>query len=248
MAENASNDISYFLLIEKSRKDDLAAIRQWNNLKVAFEGDNIWIKDFNYAQIHSLEVKSIPYKTIYDCHKGKLHLTGSLLPERNLPGLLWTNIDRALPVKLPAFNHNYFGINEEICMCLIPVEREYPVVSMLVELPDLKLYIETASTIRLQRLQWIILNNDKAFIIGTPILPIKAIVYWQDGQSLIPAGYNFEFPLLTKSLGEFLDPENKHWIIWSADNTYALIDRNDLQPLSLSSFRKSVLHHPLHLS
>lgn len=74
MAQNASNDIRYFLVLEKSRKDDLAAIRQWNNLKVAFEGDYLWIKDFNFAQIHSSEVKSMPFKTIYDCKQGKLYL------------------------------------------------------------------------------------------------------------------------------------------------------------------------------
>lgn len=85
MASDTSNRITYFLLLEKSRKNDLAAIRQWSNLKVAFENDYIWIKDFDYAQIHSPEVKCIPFKVIYDCHDSKLHATGSLLPERTVP-------------------------------------------------------------------------------------------------------------------------------------------------------------------
>lgn len=247
MAQNASNDIRYFLVLEKSRKDDLAAIRQWNNLKVAFEGDYLWIKDFNFAQIHSSEVKSMPFKTIYDCKQGKLYFTGSLLPERNVPNLLWTNVDRALPVKLPPFNHNYFGISEQISMQLIPSEIEHSAVSMLLELSDLTHYIETAAAVRLQHIQWAILNNDKAFIIGTPLLPIKAQVYWQDGQFMIPAGYNFELPFLNKQLGKLIDPENRHWIIWSTDSTYALLERNDLQPLTLGSYRLNTIRHSLQI-
>lgn len=247
MAQDAANDIGYFLLIEKSRRDDLAAIRQWNNLKVAFEEGYIWVKDFNYAQIHSLEVKIIPFKTVYDCHKGKLHFTGSRLPERNLPNLLWTNIDRALPVKLLSFNHNYFGISEQITISLVPCETECPAVCMLAELSDLKQCIETIAAIRLQHLQWALINNDKAFIIGSPLLPVKAKVYWQDGPALIPAGYNFELPVLTKELCQFIDPDNRYWIIWHIDGTYALLDKEKLQPLTLSSFRISMVSHPTHI-
>ena len=107
MAQNAADDIDFFLLLNDAYKSDLGTIRIWNNLKVAFDEKHIWVKDFTHNQINSIEVKSIPYKTIFYSKGAKLYLQNSLLPDRNIPAsLLWTSIDRALPIRLPSFNHN----------------------------------------------------------------------------------------------------------------------------------------------
>jgi hypothetical protein len=239
MAENASNNISYYLVINESHKDDLAGIRQWNNLKAAFEAGSIWIKDLDYAQVNSLEVKSIPYKTVFYEKQGKLFPHNSLLPDRNVPALLWTPVERALPVKLPAFNHNYFGIKEKTVMRLISSPQEAEAEGMIIGIEQLEAYLLTAPAVRLQKLSWTLLNNDLVFLFGKPLLPVDAAVYWKRNNFMLPAGQDFELHLLSDTLNALLNPDNDHLIIWDTNNTYSLVEKSDLQPLSLSSFRKT---------
>jgi hypothetical protein len=248
MAQNASNDISYFLLLDDVNKADLGTIRIWNNLKVAFDEKKIWIKDFTPEQIHSVEVKSIPYKTIYYSKETKLYLQNSLLPDRNIPlSLLWTPIDRALPVILPAFNHNYFGIHDKISIELIVSEKEEEACAMITTLETLKHYIETAPAIRLQSIQWTILNKKNVLLVGKPLLPVTGNTYWQQQEMLLPVGFDFELPVLANKIRHKINPEKQVVVLWNSNNTYQLIDKQAFKPLSLGSFRATV-NHPLFYS
>jgi hypothetical protein len=240
MANHAANDIGYYLLIEEKHRADLAGLRKWGNLKTAFEENFIWVKDFDYAQVFSLQVKSIPYKKLFYSRNGKLFPLNSLLPDRNIPALLWTPIDRALPVKLPLFNHNYFGIHEKIAVNLVPGETEAAASAMITGIDVLESYIQTAAAIRLQKLKWTILNNDKVLLVGTPLLPLKGNVYWQRRDFLLPAGYDLELPLLTEAFNNTINPWHDALVIWNSDSTYFTVEKSDLRPLSLSSFRFSM--------
>jgi MoxR-vWA-beta-propeller ternary system domain bpX2 len=247
MGKDVANNITYYLAIDESKKDDLAAIRPWSNLKLGKEGACIWIKDFDYAQVHSLEVKSIPYKTIYYEKNSKLYLLDSLLPDCAIPNVLWTAMDRAIAIKLPAFNYNYFGVSEKIGVTLVPFYEEQEATMMLTTVAALQHYIETAPRIRLENLKWTILNNDKVCILGKPLLPIKGDVYWNIQQMLLPVGYHFEFPLLASEINAMVNPNNEFLVIWNKDHTYALIDKNDFESLSISAVRLSIIKHPLHI-
>lgn len=239
MATDTSNTINYYLCLKKEQIEHLGSIRLWSNLKAAFEGTKIWVTGFEQYQIESLEVKTIPYKTIFDEHDGKLHLHNSLLPERNIPSLLWTKIDRALPIELPSLNHNFFGIEEQISMQLIASETEAPAIAMVTSVDRLKAYIETAPSIRLQNLKWAVLENNEVFILGQPLLPITGNVFWQRADFIIPVGFDFELSLLVNTLNNVLNTGRKSLIIWNKDSSYFKIGHTDLQRLSLSSFRQT---------
>jgi hypothetical protein len=243
MAADASNDIIFFLHIDAKYKSDLAHIRAWDNVKVTFDQNSIWLKDFTYAQIHSVEVKSVPYKLLFYSKEGKLYLMNSLLPDRNIPSGLWTPIDRAFPITLPSFNHNYFGVKDQIELLLIPSENEAAAYAMITSAHNLNEYISTAAQLRFENIKWTILNNDQVLLLGIPILPIKGDVYWRRGSFLIPNGYDFDLPELSDTVNTKINPDNTHWIVWSIHNTYAPIEYKDLIPLSLSSYRLSKQHH-----
>ena len=118
------------------------------------------------------------YKTIYYESNGKLCLLNSLLPERKIPSLLWTPIERAIPIKLPSFNHNYFGITEKVTLTLVPSDTEHEAEVMVLTVSKLKTYIETAPDVRFKQLSWALLNNDLVMVAGKPLLPIDGNVYW----------------------------------------------------------------------
>ena len=243
MAQNSTNDISWFFLVKKIHRDYLAEIRKWDNLKLAFEADDIWVTGFEPAQLKAKELKSIPYGQLYYANGPKLFLQHSRLPERNVPALLWTPIQRTIPVSLPSFNHNYFGTDERIQVSLIPVEDEQKAVALLTTLEDLEAYIQQAAAIRLQALSWTILAKDKVLIMGEPLLPIMGEAFWKRKNILLPAGYDFDLHLLSGSLNQRLSPNGENWILWKADNRILRIPKENMKPLSIASFRLTHMHN-----
>jgi hypothetical protein len=227
----------YFLEIKKEHKDFLAAIRHWHNLKLAFETNTIWIKDFSAEQINSAEIQQIPYKVVFELKENLLFEKGKLLPSKKLPsGLLWSPILRALPVSLPKFNHNYFGIDQKLEIVLKPSENIKEAFAMLVSYDELKFYIELAPKYRLETLNWVVID-EKILILGNPLLPIKGNTFWFDYNFLIPTGYDFEWFALSETFQEKLNPSGQNIIIWNTDNSYSVIPKETIKPLSLSSFR-----------
>jgi len=240
MEKDLANYIAYYLVIDIANKDDLGSIRNWKNIKTAFDSGKVWVTGFTIDQMESITVKSIPSKNLYYEKEGKLFFLHSLLPERAVPSLLWSPIDRALQVKLPSFNHNYFGVKEKIEIKLIPSEKVYEAVVMITAIDTLRSYIETAPAIRLQNLYWVVLDNDKVCILGKPLLPIKGDVYHKSGDFIIPAGYCFDLYLLEETVNKVVNPNQDHWIVWDRDTNYFKIPKKDMQSMSISSFRKTV--------
>ncbi len=227
----------YFLEIKKEHKDFLGSIRHWDNLKTAFEADVVWVKDFLPEQINAPEIQQIPYKKVYELKENLLFEYGNLLPSKKLPsGLLWTPILRALPVSLPKFNHNFFGIDHHLQITIKTSEEVKEACALLVDYDELKLYIETAPRYRLESLQWIVIDKS-ALIIGNPLLPIKGKTYWLANNFLLPTGYNFEWFALAKTFQEKLNPSGENLVLWNTDNSYSSIPKIKIKPLSISSFR-----------
>ncbi|MFN3379932.1 MAG: hypothetical protein ACK41O_10790 [Runella zeae] len=237
MAKNIADAVAY-LCINTQNKDYLGNIRHWNNLKIGFEGDLLWVQGFTNTQLEEAVLKSIPYKKLYYEYDNKLFPLNSALPERNAPSVLWTPIEFGLPLTLPAFNHNYFGINSTVDIRFISTEIEQPAVALKLDLSSLGNYLEQVATIRLKPLKWVIIAPHQAFIVGTPLLPLQGETYWQINHTLIPTGLRMEFPILQPTLEKVLNPNLANLLVWNRDGTYIMIPRNSFSALSLSSYRQ----------
>jgi hypothetical protein len=240
MAQDSPNHLSYFLVVENAHQVQLGSIRHWQNLKIATEGNQIWVKDFTQGQIESIEVKCIPSKQIFYAKDGKLFPKGSLLPSRKEPSLLWSPIERGLPVHLPSFNYNFFGIEEKIDFKLVPSEKERESYALLTTTDSLGKYIETAPSVRLQKLDWLIINHLFTLILGTPLLPLQGEVFWRQGNFLIPVGYDFELYSLCDLVETMINPTGDSIVLWNIDSSYFLLEKQQVESLTLGSFRKSV--------
>jgi hypothetical protein len=240
MAVDPSDNVNYFVSVPLVHKEYLGGIRNWENLRVGFEEDLIWIKDFHSLQVDSIELKTIPFKTIYYLSGNKLFLQGSLLPERNIPSLLWTPIEKALPVTLPAFNHNYFGLHDSFAVKLVRSDVERDAYGLIVSLKDLEAFILSAAAIRLQHLTWAMLDDEQAIILGRPILPLHGSVFWRDQHFLFPAGYQLQLSTISDILQKRLNEEEESWIVWNSNGEYWKLNKSLLKPLSISSFRLSL--------
>ncbi|MGV3611959.1 MAG: hypothetical protein ACO1N0_13465 [Fluviicola sp.] len=240
MANHAADNLNYFLLLEADHQWYLGAIRHWNNLKVGFDEQGIWIKEFDYAQIQSVEVKTIPYKKVFYEKNGRLFPLNSLLPEGTVPALIWTPIDRAIPVTLPALNHNYFGVNEPLTMRLVAAESEQESVAMIVDLDVLGNYLEQVPEVRLKNLSWCILDDYTACVLGTPLLSVQGEVFWQSDVFLIPSGFELELHALKEALKQLLEVSDSDRILWLKSGKILKVAHTDLKPLSRASFRMNI--------
>ncbi len=240
MEENFANNLIYLLKINSSHKEFLAQIRHWNNLKVAFEVETVWVKDFTKNQLKDILLISIPFTTIYYCKDNLLFPMGSLLPYKKIPGFLWTPIDRALQVELPMPNHNFFGINQQINIQLKQTEIEQEASIILVKMDLLSNYITTAAAIRLKQLKWVIINENQVLIIGTPLLPLNGSVFWQKNDFIFPLGFAFEFSILENYVAQKIDTTGSNFIFWLDANHYTIIPKKSFQPLSISSWRNTI--------
>lgn len=207
---------------------------------MASDGDLLWVKDLTEAQLQSIELQSIPYKKTYYLQENLLFPQGEKIPERKLPSLLWSPIDKFITVELPSGNYNFFGLTETLELTLIPAGEEQPATAMMCAIGDLQTALEELPAVRLEPLRWSVLKKHFAIIIGTPLLPIKGFTYWRKGDMLIPTGYRFDLEILCYSLQQKLDPEARHLILWNKEGAYTLLPKQDFATLSLSSFRKTV--------
>lgn len=240
MAEDITNHIVYWLQIKVQQKDYLGQIRHWDNLKMAIDADNIWVKDFTAAQLEAADLKCIPFTQLFYCKDNLLFPKGSLLPTGKLPSLLWTPIERALPVELAGFNYNFFGINQLQIIQLVPDGKEQKATILLTAINLANDYIVNAPAIRLQPLQWALINNKEALFIGEPLLPLNGKAYWQKERFILPVGYVFEFAILENIAAEKIDATGANLIWWRDEHTYCLIEPSVLQPLSIASWRQTV--------
>lgn len=227
----------FFLKINSKHKELVAAIRSWDNLKVSFDASYIWVKDFTPQQLDASELHQIPFAVIYELKENLLFVKDSLLPSQILPsGLLWTPILRALPLELPSFNHNFFGIQEQVSLKIIASQAEQEAFALITTFVEAETYINTVAAIRLEKLQWVVVDSKVVFF-GTPLLPIQGETYWKKHNFLLPSGYDFEFPVLSDLLQQKINSEGNNWIFWNKDATYFTVSKQDLKPLSISSFR-----------
>jgi hypothetical protein len=245
MAKDVSNNIGQTLLhISNESKSYLIQVRHWDNLKVATDGNCTWVKGFTEAQLLSPALTCIPFATFYSVKENMLFQQGRLLPERRMPALLWTPVDKALPIASPDLNHNSFGIHQRISVKLVESAEERPATAMVVDIEALKQYVPQASAIRLSPLQWCRVGAQKAFVYGIPLLPIEGASYWNRNQLFLPGGFDFELPVLTNVVNKKLNPGSNTFIVFDADGSYMSIAMHSMKTLSIGSFRLS-LHNTM---
>lgn len=235
MAEHPADALSYWCSLPAAHKEHLGAVRHWQNLKLATDGQLYWLKDLTEMQANSPEVKTIPSVQVYYTQEGKLFKQGSLLPSQFIPSLLWTPIERAIPLELPSINPNYFHAPQPVEMRLVASDQEQPAFALWTEKQWLRRYLKTAAAARLRPLAWILVG-DRPLILGEPLLPLPGQVFWRSGAFLLPAGYALELAIAQNALQRLLDPSGASWLLWNADGSYVALPKEQVQALRRSSF------------
>ena len=166
---------------------------------------------------------------------------GGTVPVKKLPStLLWTPLEKAMPLEHPAYNHNYFGLSGKLSIRLVASSgHEEEAAALLVALPVLETYIQTAPAVRLEPLSWVIID-DQALVLGRPLLPLPGKSYWRRGNHLLPAGLDFEWSVLSETLDGELNADGDCWLVWDEEGRWLAVMKEACRPLSISSFRLTI--------
>ncbi|GGA89056.1 hypothetical protein [Puia dinghuensis] len=239
MAAHPSNLVTWLLEIDEAHLEFLAPVRHWDFLSMASGPGVCWVKGFRPEDLESPEITSIPFKRLLYLRDEHLFPAGGLVPLKQLPaGLAWIPLEKGLPLQLPSFNHNYFGIQERLTIRLVPASIEKAPAALLAPLDVLRAYADMASSIRLKGLNWVVLD-DQALVVGEPLLPLPGEVYWRQGHHLLPAGFAFEFPFLVETIGANVGSPGACLLLWDKEGGCLRIGRDMFCPLSRSSVRQT---------
>ncbi|MNU28048.1 hypothetical protein D3C71_164730 [compost metagenome] len=238
MAEDSSNSIKTFWAeLPKADEDFLGAIRDWKNVQIAMDEEVIWLKGFTDEQAASSEIQQLPNFILYELRDGLLFRKDALVPSKKMrTALLWTPIDKALKLTFPISNNNFFEINEKIDVKLKPSEEEQPAMALLCSISEIKEAIITIPKFKLEKLDWIVIN-DKALLLGTPLLSFPGKTFWLKNDHLLPTGFDFEFKNLSSLLQRKYNECNEDWLLWSENGSVLPINKENFRKLSVSSFR-----------
>lgn len=246
MAEDSTKSIVYIVEMQAAQMADLAHIRHHEHLRIAQEGSSIWIKGFTSQEINSTDIQSIPFKTIYTLKDQQLYPLGALLPIKKIPSaLMWVALERMIPVALPAYNNNYFGLNQTIKLELIPSENEQVVSVLLVSLQNMEEFIGSASADRLSPISWCLVGQN-ALLVGKPLLPISGETYWIKDNFILPAGYDFNYPAISQTMNEKFNATGFNYILWKKDNTCIVIAKSAFTKLTRGSFKLTAAKMGVH--
>lgn len=239
MANNAGNSLEYWISVKVSQKNALYGLRKWSDLKVAFEDNLIWVRGLSEVEIESTEVLKIPYLNRYYLNGTHLNPYGKSLPARIEPNLLWTPLQRGLKITLPKENFNYFGINQTYEITLVPSEENISIDATIVDRNDLEHYLKDSYDIRHKHLLWTVIDENKALIIGAPILPIRGQDLYRNNCFLIPAGWKLKYDNMDQVFKLALGESIQYWYLIDEENTMTKLGKSDFNLLSKGSFQNT---------
>lgn len=242
MATNITERLDYVLHIPLEFKKKLAAIWHFENLKIAYDGNDIWIKDLTLDQLDSREVKTLIDAKVYYVKDDKLFPRGNLLPISTFSLTTpWEPIQHSIKIEIPKVNHNFFGIDKLANFELARTDEVRQTVAQLINItPSNSQAIETAASYRLKNLVYTIINSNQLLIMGTPLLPLRGHGFWKSREMLFPNGYHFKYPALETVVLKALNSTGNHIIVWKQNHSYVLLPKEMFVPLTISSYRKSL--------
>jgi hypothetical protein len=200
------------LKLDEKDKESLGTIRCMDGLRAADDGGHIWLRGIGGLESMDIALKQLPVKsTFLTNEKNLLFIPGASTPVDALKELLWLPVSEFITVESPvaAFPGK---TSDKINIKLATCGKERVGKALLTSLANWKRYAETAPESRLQALAFAVSENSEVLIMGYPLAPLPGKEYWDAGDILIPAGYDFELSMMPAFISKRLN-ESKHAVI-----------------------------------
>jgi len=231
------------LVLEEKYREALGAVRNITALKAAADGELIWLRGITTHNATHALISSLPVVQSYTLNQNELLFPhGSKTPTKKLPIFEWIPIKQFMPVTMPV-SAMPGSAPPKTTITLNRTELIKETHALLVNLSDWKIYAESAPETRLRPLQFAVSAKNEALIYGQPLPNIPGMAYWLNGQMLLPAGFDFNPPVLAALISAQLKEDKPAFMLFDANGTWQHIPLAAFQPAKRSAIHLTGTNH-----
>jgi len=223
----------------------LGSVRTLPYLRVAEHNGLLWLRGIMSGQdidIRLLQLPAIHTYIIDGAHN--LFPQGTSTPVLNVKRLAWTPIDKYIPLEVPT-SALPAKIDGAVPVRLVQSLQENNSVALLTTYAHWKAYADSAAAVRLSILQFAASPAGNVLIMGSPLPSLPGQSYWRRGQILIPAGMDFEIPMVATLMERGLALQQHALILLQPDGNWHMLPVGAFAPASRSAVRlteKNLIH------
>lgn len=227
------------LVLAEAQRATLGTVRAQPGLRAAADAaGQLWLRGLPATGLLPLALRQLPALASYAADaEGRLFPKDKPTPTGRLPHLAWQPLaafssleipTAALPGQPPA----------PVPIRLVSSAQVQPGAALLTTLAALAGYAETAPAVRLAGLRFAVSARGQALLLGTPLPPLPGQEYWSSAGLLLPAGFDFEVPLVAALLaGQRAAADDV--LLFFSDGRYEAIVAAHLHPVTRSAVRRT---------
>lgn len=230
------------LVLAAAQRAALGTVRDQPGLRAAADdAGRLWLRGLPTTGPLPLALGQLPALASYAADaEGRLFPSGKPTPTGRLPQLAWQPLAAFIPLAMPTA-----ALPGQppapVAVRLVPSARPQPGTALLTTLATLASYAETAPAVRLAGLRFAVSARGQALLLGTPLPPLPGQEYWASAELLLPAGFDFEVPLVADLLaGQRAATHDV--LLFSPDGQYEVIAAVHLHPVTRSAVRLTASH------
>lgn len=210
----------------------LAPLRTRVDLVAAWHEEQIWVKGIADNAFRKLPAR----RTWRMDAQNRLFAAGALTPEKTLPALPWQSLTTFIPVELPPSGLPAIIAQKHVVQ-LAPCASTQESFAIFTDISVLEVYVATAPQIRLKHLRFATSVHGQVLIAGIPLPPVPGLGYTLHERILMPAGYDFDPPIIRSLVAEKLDATHSHFLLFHISGQYEIIPDTAFVPVTRSAVR-----------
>ena len=226
------------LVLADAQRAALGTVRDQPGLRAAPDAaGQLWLRGLPATGPLPLALRQLPALATYEADaEGRLFPNGKPTPTSRLPPLAWQPLAGFIPLEIPTAALPGQRPTP-VPVRLVPSAESRPGAALLTTLAALASYVEAAPAVRLAGLRFAVSAQQQALIMGAPLPPIPGQEYWLSAGLLLPAGFDFEVPLVAKLLAGQQPGAAANVLLFFSDGEHEIIPAAQLQPVSRSAVR-----------
>jgi hypothetical protein len=227
------------IVLSATHAASLGSIRTYPELLAARAGELIWVRGIPLGKPDK-KISQLPVlHTYFADEQERLFIAGATTPIDKLPVLNWEPLLSFIKVTLPV--SALPGVLKRP-QAVTLARREGNVIisendAILTTLEAWETYVSTAPLVRLQHLYFAVSENREALIIGTPLIPVPGKVYTLRNNILLPAGFDFDPPVIASLVASALNRDNNGVLLFHQNGHWEKIKFDCFVPATRSAVR-----------
>lgn len=228
------------IVLATAHIDQVGHIRAVPGWKAAMHNDEIWLKGPLDNEKNQLLLHSLPMLRSYEVdEQHRLFPTGKLTPVALLKELEWQELPVFLPLTLPV-SALPATLGDKVSVSLQRSINTQPAYAIQTNFDTWKEYVNTAPLVRLQQLEFAVSASQEVIIVGQPLPGLPGKSYWINGKLLIPAGYDFNPPIIGDLLNQRFRSDGQEFILFNEQGEQTAIAVACFKPADRATIRQII--------